>query len=165
MPQDDFVEIITDAVDSRKLRSWQDEWLQLLHKEISLEELMRKELFLVTDENGVYTVEVRPRDLCHIDGTWHRSVLVLAVGVDGRISVQIRSRDKKFFPLCRESSASGHLGLTAEFADGAVNETEEEMFDGTLILDRKRLKLIGEEGRLTLIHQKKAMELLLFYLG
>jgi len=35
------------------------------------------EYFLITDEEGNYTGEIKPRDLCHFDGLWHRQLELL----------------------------------------------------------------------------------------
>ncbi|MCM8827492.1 MAG: NUDIX domain-containing protein, partial [Candidatus Omnitrophica bacterium] len=149
-----------------QLKSWQKEFKEKLNKEVSLLELTTfkddqhpngTEYFLVTDENGNYSKDengnsIRPRDLCHKDGTWHRSVFVLLVDKEGRILVQIRSDNKKFFPGCRDTSASGHLGLTEEYLEGAIRETEEEVFDSQIKLDRSRIVQISKDSELTVIH-------------
>ncbi|MGD9014825.1 MAG: glycosyltransferase, partial [Candidatus Omnitrophota bacterium] len=136
-----------------QLERWQEEYRELLKQEISLTELLEKELFLVTDEEGNYTGEIRPRELCHADGTWHRGVFMILVDKEGRILVQVRADSKKHFPGCRDASASGHLGLIKEYIDGAINETEEEVFDSQINLDRSKIERIGSDGELTTIHE------------
>ncbi|MFA5223659.1 MAG: HEAT repeat domain-containing protein, partial [Candidatus Omnitrophota bacterium] len=147
---------------------WQKEFKQLLNQDKTLEQLTTfkddqhkdgTEYFLVTDKNGNYIYDeqgnhiIRPRDLCHVDGTWHRSVFMFLVDKEGRILVQVRSDKKKFFPGCRDTSASGHLGLAVEYIDGAINETEEEVFDSQIKLDRSRIVRVGEDAGLTVIHE------------
>ena len=126
------------------LLSWQKEYKDLLNSEKTLAQLTTfkddqhsdgTEYFLVTDEKGNYLFNkegqhvIRPRDLCHVDGTWHRSVFVILFDKEGRMLVQVRSGAKKFFPGARDTSASGHLGLAESYLEGAINETQEEIFD------------------------------------
>ncbi|MDD3088078.1 MAG: NUDIX domain-containing protein, partial [Candidatus Omnitrophica bacterium] len=152
------------------LLKWQEEFKALLGLEKTLVQLTTfkddqhkegTEYFLVTDEQGNYlkgengNYMIRPRDLCHKDGTWHRSVFMILVDETGKILVQVRSDDKKFFPGCRDCSASGHAGLAVEYIEAAANETEEEVFDSTIKLDRSRIIPIGDLGLLenfTVVH-------------
>ena len=150
------------------LIGWQREFKQLLGKDQTLEQLTTfkddnhpqgTEYFLVTDKNGNYLYDangnhfIRPRDLCHVDGTWHRSVFMILVDKEGRILIQVRSDAKKFFPGCRDTSASGHLGLVKSYLEGATNETQEEVFGSQLKLDPSRIIRIGEDSSLTVIHE------------
>jgi len=77
---------------------------------------------------------------------------MILVDKEGRILVQVRSDSKKFYPGCRDASASGHLGLTEAYIDGAIKEAEEEVFDTQVKLDLSRVFRIGEDACLTLIH-------------
>ena len=107
----DFAEIATyfgnDLEKTRQaLLSWQKEFKDLGGQDKTLVQLTTfkddqhkdgTEYFLVTDENGNYLTDeagnyiTRPRDLCHIDGTWHKSVLVAVVDKEGRFLRQQRS--------------------------------------------------------------------------
>ncbi|MCM8774595.1 MAG: NUDIX domain-containing protein, partial [Candidatus Omnitrophica bacterium] len=151
-----------------QLKTWQQEYKETLNKEVSLLELTTfkddqhpngTEYFLVTDKNGNYLKDkngnyrIRPRDLCHKDGTWHRSVFVLLVDKEGRILIQVRSDSKKFFPGCRDTSASGHLGLVEEYLEGAIKEAEEEVFDSQIKLGPSRIIRVGNDAMLTVIHR------------
>ena len=100
------------------------------------------EYFRMIDENGKYTGEIMPRDLCHLGGegeNWHRTVFVFVVDKQGRVIIQTRSPKKDYFGGARDLSVGGHVGLDdvpgASLADitekSARRELEEELFNKT----------------------------------
>lgn len=86
------------------------------------------EKFDVLDKWGVRTGEVAGRDRCHIEGLWHRAVVVFVVSTDNqRVLLQKRSAKKKLWPNCWDLTAGGHV-LAGEIGyQAAVRETEEEI--------------------------------------
>src|SRR3989338_3915347 len=122
-----------------QLKKWQQEYKVMLGQEISVEELCAKEFFRVTDKDGNYTGQIRPRDLCHKDGTWHRSVLIFIVDSEGRFLRQQRSFNKDRYPGTYDLSAGGHLGLEESASVAAAGEIEEEIFNNRYRIDRTML--------------------------
>ncbi|MDD5044590.1 MAG: glycogen/starch synthase, partial [Candidatus Omnitrophica bacterium] len=110
----------SNAVFNTALSQWQAEYKTLLAQRITLGQLLEKEYFLVTDENGNYLKDakgnyiIRPRDLCHKDGTWHRSILVFLVDKEGKFLRQQRLLQKDRFPGAFDLSVGGHNGLLAD---------------------------------------------------
>ncbi len=146
-------------INEEQYQIWQREYKEKLDTDISLEELKKKELLLVTDKKGNFIknkngeIVARPRELCHFDGTWHRSVFVVVSDKHGRILIQIRA-EEKFLGGCRDTSVAGHLGEIEEYVEGAKKETEEEIFNSEIEIDRSRFIQIGEEGHFELIVEK-----------
>ena len=127
---------------------WQNEYGTILGQEKTFEQMTTfkddehpqgVEYFRLINDLGEYTGAVRPRDLSHVDGSLHRGVAVILFDQKGQILVQVRSAKKKFFPGMRDVSASGHLGLEKEYINAAIQETQEEVFDNKVQLDRQRL--------------------------
>jgi len=146
------------------LMAWQREMKEKLGQDKTLEQMSTfkdderpdgVEYFRLTDSEGAYTGAIRPRDLSHLDGTWHRAVAVLLVDKEGRLLVQVRSDTKKFFPGCRDCSSAGHMALTEKYIDGAIKETEEEVFDSQVKLDPSRMVLVGKEAMLVFKHEPR----------
>jgi guanylate kinase/isopentenyldiphosphate isomerase len=98
------------------------------------------EYFRIVNEDGSYTGEIMPRDLCHLGGeieNWHRGVFVFVVDKLGRILIQTRSLNKDHFAGARDLSVGGHTGLddipgvnpAAISEKAALRELEEELFN------------------------------------
>lgn len=68
-----------------------------------------------------------PRHEVHARGLKHRAVHVLVFNRRGELFVQKRSATKDTFPLCYDSSASGHLNSGEEYDTGAARELREEL--------------------------------------
>ena len=68
-----------------------------------------------------------PRKEVHDKNLLHRGVVVVVFNSDGKIFVQLRSKDKDRFPDCFEASMSGHV-LSGELpSHAAVRELREEL--------------------------------------
>ncbi|MDP8264322.1 MAG: PEP/pyruvate-binding domain-containing protein [Candidatus Aceula lacicola] len=106
------------------------------------------EYFLITDEEGNYTGEIKPRDLCHFDGLWHRTVGIIVIDRDGKMYVQIRAKrsanDTK--AGMKDVSAGGHAGLDRDMVVAAIREIEEEIFDQKTRISEERLVRLTPEG-------------------
>ncbi|MDD5155302.1 MAG: radical SAM protein, partial [Candidatus Omnitrophica bacterium] len=145
--------------DSRKfnsaLKQWQSEYQTLLKQDISIAELLNKEFFLVTDKEGNYITDIsgnysiRPRDLCHFDGTWHRCVFILLADWQGNVLMQTRSASKEYWPLAKDI-VGGHHGLDIEPILAAQRETNEEIFNDEYKIDPVRLFQMNKDA--SLIH-------------
>ena len=87
-----------------------------------------EESFDVLDKWGVRTGEIAGREKCHLEGLWHRAVVVFVVSMDNRrVLLQKRSAKKKLWPNCWDLTAGGHV-LTGEIGyQAAIRETEEEI--------------------------------------
>ncbi|MGE5309162.1 MAG: HAD-IA family hydrolase, partial [Deltaproteobacteria bacterium] len=129
------------------MRGWIADFKRLRNEDKTEELILKNDEFLrVVDENDNYTGVIRPRDLCHVDGTLHRTIIMFMVDREGKILIQVRDEDKKFFPLCREAAATGHMGLERDYLIGAVKETQEEVFSDKLKLDHSRVIRVSEPG-------------------
>ena len=119
------------------LRSWQAELKERLGQDKTLEQMSTfkddgnpkgVEYFRLTDSQGAFTGEIRPRDLSHLDGNWHRSVFVLVLDRKGMMLRQQRSETKKVLPGRLDISVGGHHGLEKDPRAAAKKELEEEIF-------------------------------------
>ncbi|TRZ95900.1 glycosyltransferase, partial [bacterium] len=155
----------------KALLNWQGEYKEILGKDKSLFDLTTfkdeehkygTEYFLVTDENGNYLYDgsgnhiIRPRDLCHMDGTWHRSVFVFLVDHKGNVLIQIRSASKQYWPLAKDISVGGHHGLDIEPILSAQREVNEEIFNDEYKIDPARLFQMNRDDSLSHICSNKA---------
>ncbi|MFH0753674.1 MAG: hypothetical protein V2A70_03835, partial [Candidatus Omnitrophota bacterium] len=144
------------------LLKWQAEYKTLLGKQVSLEQLTTfkdtlndwgTEYFRIVGWEGRYTGEIRPRDLCHADGTPHKIAVVFLFDEEEKALIQVRSDHKGLFPGCRDYSVGEHLGLDWYPLEGAVRGTEEEIFNSLVKLDSSSFVRIGEEDSLIFIHE------------
>ena len=87
-----------------------------------------EETFDVLDKWGVRTGETAGREKCHLEGLWHRAVVVFVVSIDNqRVLLQKRSATKKLWPNCWDLTAGGHV-LAGEIGyQAALRETKEEI--------------------------------------
>ncbi|MBF0569797.1 MAG: (d)CMP kinase, partial [Candidatus Omnitrophica bacterium] len=141
----------------RAVTAWQKELKDKLNQDKTLVQMTTfkdddhpdgVEYLRVINEKNEYTGEIRPRELCHADGTPHRANSILVFDQDGRVLIQVRKKSKRVYKRARDVSAAGHMGLEREYEDGAVNETSEEVFNTrhTAAIDRSRLIRIGAPG-------------------
>lgn len=108
----------------------------------------RYELIEVLDENGRFTGLVKPRELVHKTGYWHRTVHVWVVDKTGRLLLQKRSIKKESFPCRWDISAAGHiiLGDTPNIA--ALRELNEEL--GIVALENELTHLFSCKSSIVL---------------
>ncbi len=86
---------------------------------------MPDELIDIYDENNKHIGTAMKRE-AQKKGLWHRGVHVW-VHSRGKVLLQLRSKDKKFFPDMWDVSAAGHIGAGESIIDAAVRETKEEL--------------------------------------
>jgi isopentenyl-diphosphate delta-isomerase type 1 len=84
------------------------------------------EIFDVVDEHD-QVIGQATRAEVHATKLPHRAVHVLLFNGRGELLVQKRSATKDTFPLCYDSSASGHLDSGEEYDDCAQRELREEL--------------------------------------
>ena len=63
----------------------------------------------------------------HTDGLWHRAAHIWIYNSKGEILLQLRAKDKQFWPDRWEISAAGHVGAGEKPEDAAVRELSEEL--------------------------------------
>lgn len=84
------------------------------------------EIFDVVDELD-RVIGTAPRSEVHRRKLRHRAVHVLLFNTRAELFVQKRSAAKDTFPLCFDSSASGHLNSGEDYDTCARRETQEEL--------------------------------------
>ena len=84
------------------------------------------EIFDVVDDQD-RVIGQAPRADVHARGLNHRAVHVFLFNPEGLLFVQKRSAAKDTFPLCYDSSASGHLLAGEGYDSAAVRELQEEL--------------------------------------
>jgi len=131
----------------RRLEQLRQDYRDILRKDISLEDLLKKEFLRITDENGLYTGDVTTRELSHSSKkVWHRTVGCFLIDRQGRVLFQKRALNKTVRPGAYDVSAGGHVGLD-DSAIGMLREIEEEVFDGKYSVDPQRLSRITPNGQ------------------
>lgn len=85
------------------------------------------ELFEIVDGNG-NVIGTAPRNKCHGEPSLvHRAAHVLVFNTDGRLLLQLRSKDKDIQPGKWDTSVGGHLGVGETYEVAAAREMEEEL--------------------------------------
>ncbi|MDD5220975.1 MAG: ROK family protein, partial [Candidatus Bipolaricaulis sp.] len=129
----------------RQLELWVKDFQRRWNVDLTIFDLvLKEEFFRLTDNKGKYTGEIKPGKLAHLDKDYHRGVSLIIADEKGNILIQIRSKDKWNFPLCRDVSASGHLGLLTECIDGVIKEAAEEVFNNQVRIEPNRLIKISD---------------------
>ena len=97
------------------------------------------EQFDVLDENGNKTGQIKPRDLVHRDGDWHKGVHIWILNSDNELLVQKRSPQKDSYPNQWDISSAGHVPAGENSIEGAIREIKEELGIDT---NKEDLKLL-----------------------
>jgi isopentenyldiphosphate isomerase len=85
------------------------------------------EIFEVVNESGD-VIGTAPRNACHGNPSLvHRAAHVLVLSKDGRLLLQLRSKDKDVQPGRWDTSVGGHLGVGESYEQAAVREANEEL--------------------------------------
>ena len=84
------------------------------------------ELLDVVDEHNNLTGRQEDRDIVHIDGLWHREVVIWIMNGNGEILLQKRSATKKSNPN-KWGVTAGHVDAGEEPLEVAKRETLEEI--------------------------------------
>ena len=88
---------------------------------------MSEEMFDVLDENGVPTGQTVERKQAHIDGTWHRAVLIFVVNNKNKVLLQKRSMTKSKWSGRWCATAGGHVESGDIGLYAVMRELEEEI--------------------------------------
>lgn len=108
-----------------------------------------EEKFDVLNPNGTHTDKVETRENCHLQGLYHKAVVLFIVNSKNEILLQRRSENKKMWPNMWDISAGGHV-LAGEYGyQAAIREAEEELG----ISDVKTQEMLFIESCLS--HQEK----------
>ncbi len=83
------------------------------------------ELIDIVDEND-NVIGVKLKSEAHRDGSRHRSAHVWIVK-DGKIFMQRRGKNKRFFPNKFDVACAGHLMSGESYEEGAIRELKEEV--------------------------------------
>ena len=86
-----------------------------------------EELLEVLNENGVGTGRPETRKNVHLQGLWHRAIIVAIVNQDNQILIQKRSKNKEKFPGLWDLSVAGHVPFGHDSVSCAASETMEEI--------------------------------------
>jgi len=85
------------------------------------------ELFEIVDDNG-NVIGTAPRNMCHGDPSLvHRAAHVLLFNSEGKLLLQLRSKDKDIQPGKWDTSVGGHLAVGETYEVAATREMEEEL--------------------------------------
>jgi len=80
----------------------------------------------VCDENN-NLVGVEMDSVVHRDGLWHRVCHLFLYNSAGEVMLQLRAKDKWYYPDVWDVSAGGHLSVGEDMADAAAREGTEEL--------------------------------------
>jgi isopentenyl-diphosphate delta-isomerase type 1 len=81
----------------------------------------------VLDENGDFTGKSVSREEAHLNGDWHRAVVLFIVNSKKQVLLQKRSTDKKKWPGCWDVTSGGHVDAGELGLMAAVRELYEEL--------------------------------------
>jgi isopentenyldiphosphate isomerase len=85
------------------------------------------ELFEIVNENGE-VIGTAPRSECHGNPALvHRAAHVLVFNGEGKLLLQLRSKDKDIQPGKWDTSVGGHLAVGEGYEQAAVREMAEEL--------------------------------------
>jgi len=88
---------------------------------------MPDELIDIYDEFNNPTNIKKMRNTAHNEGLWHRSAHIWVYNQKGEILLQLRAKDKLFYPNMWDISASGHVGAGEEPITAGLREIKEEI--------------------------------------
>ncbi len=88
---------------------------------------MADELIDIFDENNKPLEIKKMKSEAHTDGLWHRAAHIWIYNSKGEILLQLRAKDKQFWPDRWDISAAGHVGAGEKPEDAAVRELSEEL--------------------------------------
>ncbi len=101
---------------------------------------MPEELIDICDENNELLGVVKPKKEAQRDGSWHRLAHICMHNSEGKILLQLRSKDKSWYPDVWDISSAGHVAAGEEPIHGALREAREEL---GLEIEKKDLVFIG----------------------
>lgn len=86
-----------------------------------------EELIDVLDEDGKKTGEIVTRREVHVQGLWHRIIVVAIIDKNGKILMQQRATEKETNPGKWDVSVAGHISAGQSSAEAAIREVFEEV--------------------------------------
>lgn len=81
----------------------------------------------VLDENGMKTGEIVTRKEVHVQGLWHRIIVVAIIDKNGHLLMQQRSIKKETNPGKWDVSTAGHVSAGQSSKEAAIREVSEEV--------------------------------------
>ena len=88
---------------------------------------MSDELVDIYDQNNNPLGIQKMKSEAHREGLWHRCAHVWIHNSKGEMLIQLRAKDKAFFPGLWDIPVAGHLRAGEEPIDGAIREIKEEL--------------------------------------
>lgn len=88
---------------------------------------MADELIDVYDENNHPLGIKKMKSEAHKDGLWHRASHIWVYNFRGEILLQLRAKEKPYYPDLWDISAAGHVIAGEDPATSGLRETEEEI--------------------------------------
>lgn len=88
---------------------------------------MADELIDIFDETNTPLGIQKMKSIAHKEGLWHRCAHVWIYNSKGEIFMQLRAKNKAFFPGLWDIPVAGHLRAGEKPIDGAVREIKEEI--------------------------------------
>lgn len=88
---------------------------------------MADELIDIFDEENRPLGIKKMKSEAHRDGLWHRSSHIWIYNSKGEILLQLRAKNKDFWPDMWDISAAGHISAGEDTLTAALRETEEEI--------------------------------------
>lgn len=86
-----------------------------------------EEFFDVLNERGEFLNYTESRDVCHMQGLWHRAVYGFIFDKKGNCLLQKRSKTKKLWPDLWDVPTGGHVLAGEIGTDALIRETKEEL--------------------------------------
>jgi isopentenyl-diphosphate Delta-isomerase len=108
---------------------------------------MTDELIDICDENNNLTNVQKMKSEAHKDGLWHRASHIWIYNSNGEILLQLRAKEKPFYPDMWDISAAGHISASEDPVTSGLREVEEEI----------GLKLKKEDLNFWMIRKNKAI--------
>ena len=88
---------------------------------------MPDELIDIYDENNKSLGISKTRSEAHEKGLWHRAAHVWVYNSEGKVLLQLRSKELEYFPGVWVAAASGHVGAGENIRLTALRELNEEI--------------------------------------
>ncbi|MFA6350475.1 MAG: glycogen/starch synthase, partial [Candidatus Omnitrophota bacterium] len=107
--------------------------------------LVKTELLDVLDFNANPTGEMKPKELVHIDGDWHRTVHVTVINNKGKILIQRRALSVSASAGKWDLSVGGHVAAGENCQEAAIRELQEELLGVGVEIDMSRLHMVGRQ--------------------